>query len=108
MMRKNTPTAIQTLGFAWGKRIIKGRRRTISTSKIRKITAIKKNRRENGSREDLFGSNPHSKGELFSRSTIDFLESRAASIIIMVVMMIRVTPSEVINKIIYFELIQTF
>lgn len=37
-----------------------GRRRVISTSKIKKITAIRKNRSENGSRADPLGSNPHS------------------------------------------------
>ena len=45
-----------------------GKRRTISTSKMRKMIAKRKNRREKGSRADLIGSNPHSKGELFSRS----------------------------------------
>jgi len=47
---------------------IVGRRSTISTSKIKKIIVIKKNRNEKGKREELFGSNPHSKGEFFSRS----------------------------------------
>ena len=47
-----------------------GSRRTISTSNIRKITARRKNRREKGIRADLFGSNPHSKGDVFSRSLI--------------------------------------
>jgi hypothetical protein len=88
--------------------MIRGRSSTISTSKIRKMTAIKKNRREKGSREDLLGSKPHSKGELFSRSTIDFLESKAANIITIVVIVIRIRPSDEINKIIYFENIQTF
>ena len=37
-----------------------GRRRVISTSKIKKITAIRKNRREKGKRADPLGSNPHS------------------------------------------------
>jgi len=37
-----------------------GSRRVISTSKIRKITAIKKNRREKGNRAEPFGSKPHS------------------------------------------------
>lgn len=37
-----------------------GKRRVISTSKIRKITAIKKNRKEKGNRAEPFGSNPHS------------------------------------------------
>lgn len=40
----------------------------ISTSKIRKIIAIKKNWMENGRRAEDLGSNPHSKGLLFSRS----------------------------------------
>jgi hypothetical protein len=40
----------------------------ISTSKIKKIMAIRKNRKEKGSRDELRGSNPHSKGEFFSRS----------------------------------------
>lgn len=34
----------------------------ISTSKIRKITARRKNRSENGIRAEFFGSNPHSNG----------------------------------------------
>jgi len=45
-----------------------GNIKAISTSKIKKIMAIKKKRRENGIREELKGSNPHSKGEVFSRS----------------------------------------
>lgn len=49
-----------------------GRIRAISTSKIRKIIAIKKNRIENGRREEFMGLNPHSKGESFSRSEIFF------------------------------------
>lgn len=64
-----------------GRIIIIGSKRAISTSKIKKITAIKKNRRENGSREELLGSNPHSNGELFSRSIIVFLDKIEAKII---------------------------
>ena len=45
-----------------------GKIKAISTSKIKKIIVIKKNRNENGIREDLLGSNPHSNGEFFSRS----------------------------------------
>ena len=52
----------------------RGKRSVISTSKIRKITAIRKNRREKGIRADPLGSNPHSKGEFFSRSLIVFLD----------------------------------
>lgn len=44
--------------------------KTISISKIRKITANKKNRKEKGTRAESLGSNPHSKGEAFSRSNI--------------------------------------
>lgn len=48
--------------------------RVISTSKIRKITAIKKNCNEKGSRAEFLGSNPHSNGLLFSRSINVFFE----------------------------------
>ena len=45
-----------------------GINRTISMSKTKKITAKRKNRVEKGKRALFFGSNPHSKGVLFSRS----------------------------------------
>lgn len=45
----------------------------ISTSKMRKITAIKKNCKEKGVREKYKGLNPHSKEEIFSRSLKDLL-----------------------------------
>lgn len=64
--------------------IIAGIIRAISTSKIRKITAIKKNRREKGKRADLFGSNPHSNGDDFSRSKMVFLDKTIDNIIRMV------------------------
>lgn len=48
-----------------------GINRTISMSNTIKITANRKNRVENGIRADRVGSNPHSKGEIFSRSLID-------------------------------------
>lgn len=47
--------------------MIIGINRIISTSKIRKMTANKKNRIEKGERVYHEGSNPHSKGEFFSR-----------------------------------------
>jgi len=56
-----------------------GNIRAISTSKIKKMIAIKKNRRENGIRAELKGSNPHSKGDDFSRSYRDFFEINEAS-----------------------------
>lgn len=48
-----------------------GIRRTISMSKTMKIIASRKNRVENGIRAVLLGSNPHSNGEDFSRSSED-------------------------------------
>lgn len=45
-----------------------GNIKAISTSKIKKIIAIKKNRKEKGIRDEFKGSNPHSKGDIFSRS----------------------------------------
>lgn len=51
-----------------------GKIKAISTSKIKKIIVIKKNRIEKGSREEFIGSNPHSNGEFFSRSFKDFLD----------------------------------
>lgn len=50
--------------------------RAISMSNTRKITASRKNRREKGIRADLLGSNPHSNGDIFSRS----LDERLARI----------------------------
>lgn len=58
-----------------------GNNSVISTSKIKKITAIKKNRNEKGNRAVPFGSKPHSKGEFFSRSEIVFFDKRDAIII---------------------------
>jgi hypothetical protein len=45
------------------------------------MTAIRKNRDENGSRAEFFGSNPHSNGDLFSRSSLIFFEIRVVSTI---------------------------
>lgn len=51
-----------------------GNKRVSSTSKIIKITAIKKNCKEKGIRAEFLGSNPHSKGLFFSRSEKVFFE----------------------------------
>jgi hypothetical protein len=58
-----------------------GKISVISTSKIKKITAIKKNRREKGTRADLLGSNPHSKADGFSRSNVFLLAMSEFTII---------------------------
>lgn len=54
---------------------IKGIKRAISTSKMIKIIAIKKNRIEKGMRAELKKLNPHSKGLHFSRQLILFFET---------------------------------
>ena len=54
------PVANQEKSLVTLKIDARGRSKVISTSKIRKITAIKKNRKENGNRADPLGSNPHS------------------------------------------------
>jgi hypothetical protein len=75
---------VQTIIFDILKEIIMGRIKAISTSKIRKIMAIKKNRIEKGSRDELKGLKPHSKGDSFSRSFIFFLDKRDDKIMTMV------------------------
>lgn len=42
---------------------------------------IKKNRIEKGRRDEFIGSNPHSKGDVFSRSLSDFLDKIEAKYI---------------------------
>jgi hypothetical protein len=44
---------------------------TISMSNTMKMIANKKKRVENGIRAEFIGSNPHSNGEIFSRSEFD-------------------------------------
>lgn len=76
--------------------IIIGKISAISTSKIKKIIVIKKNRREKGKRDDDFGSNPHSNGDDFSRSMIVFFEIIEANNITTIEINIII---ELINKI---------
>lgn len=54
--------------------IIIGKIIAISISKIKNKIAIKKNCKEKGVRAEDLGSNPHSKGDIFSRSKIVDLE----------------------------------
>jgi hypothetical protein len=75
---------------------------------IRKITAIKKNRSENGSHAGFLGSNPHSNGDLFSRSSILFLDSIVVSIIIITDNKMVIGVIIAIIVIIYFVLIKLF
>lgn len=78
-----------------------GKINAISTSKIKKIIVIKKNRIENGSRDEDLGSNPHSKGEAFSRSTIVFLDKIDAKNITIIEINIMISLIIKIEKIIY-------
>jgi hypothetical protein len=61
--------------------IIIGKIKAISTSKIKKIIVIKKNRMEKGRRAEFIGSKPHSKGDVFSRSFIVFFANKDAKYI---------------------------
>lgn len=85
--------------------MIIGKIKAISTSKIKKMMAIKKNRIEKGRREEFIGSNPHSKGEHFSRSVIDFFESREAKNIIIKAINMRIKLKEIKEKIIYTKVV---
>lgn len=81
--------------------IIIGKINAISTSKIRKIIAIKKKCKEKGKREEDLGSNPHSKGEHFSRSRIVFFDKIVANIIITIAIINKIEEIKNIIKIIY-------
>lgn len=81
--------------------VIIGSRIVNSTSKIKKIIAIKKKWRENGSREDDLGSNPHSNGLDFSRSVDVFLEIKFNIKIIIVRIMKIIEEFIMISFIIY-------
>lgn len=63
MAQKNVPVGL----WSWSPQG-SGRRRAISRSKSRNRIATRKKRRENGSRADPSGSNPHSYGDSFSAS----------------------------------------
>lgn len=71
--KKDTPNKISTIRFIY---IIRGRgiNKAISISKTKKTTARTKKRREKGTRALPLGSNPHSKGDLFSRSLNLFID----------------------------------
>lgn len=81
--------------------MIIGRISAISTSKIKKIIVIKKNRNEKGRREEDFGSNPHSKGEDFSRSTKVFFDKIDANNITIIEINKMINLILKIEKIIY-------
>lgn len=63
--------------------------------------AIKKNCNENGIRAEDLGSNPHSKGDLFSRSTMFFFAIKLTSRIIITLKVIEIKADEITVKITY-------
>lgn len=81
--------------------IMVGKIRAISTSKIKKIIAIKKNRKEKGNRAELIGSNPHSNGDDFSRSIVAFFDKIEASPITTTLMIKITKPIIKVKKITY-------
>lgn len=78
-----------------------GKINAISTSKIKKIIVIRKNRMEKGIREEDFGSNPHSNGDIFSRSLIVFFEIIEANNITIIEINRIIKLIDMIDKIIY-------
>lgn len=105
---KNIVDVVQIIIFDVLKIITIGRIKAISTSKIKKITAIRKNRRENGIRADLLGSNPHSNGDLFSRSLINFFDRVVARIItiIGIINLIKILVDK--TRIVFLDFYQSF
>jgi hypothetical protein len=81
--------------------LIIGNINAISTSKIKKIIPIKKNRIEKGNREELKGSNPHSNGDLFSRSYDLFLDNVDAKNITIIAIIKIIIIIENVKNIIY-------
>lgn len=61
--------------------IARGISKIISTSKIRKMILTRKNRNEKGARLFFAGSNPHSKGDIFSRDCLFFFLTKMLIII---------------------------
>lgn len=81
--------------------LIMGINRAISTSKIKKIIVIRKNRKEKGIRDDEIGSNPHSKGDIFSKSNFIFFDNNIEIFIVIVEIVIIIKVIKVKIKIIY-------
>lgn len=85
-----------------------GKIKAISTSKIKKIIAIKKNRIEKGKREEFIGLKPHSKGESFSRSIFFFFDNSEERIITIVEIINKMIVTDIKFKIIYIKIFKPF
>lgn len=88
--------------------LIIGKINAISTSKIKKIIVIKKKWSEKGIRAEDIGSNPHSKGEHFSRSHIIFFLNNDDNNIIKLDNIIIIIDKFNIKIIIYIKIIKLF
>jgi hypothetical protein len=97
-----------------------GNSSAISTSKIMKITAVKNNGDEKSSRADFFRSNPHSKGDLFSRSSLILFEINVniimaddnkkvtIAVVIIIITIYLVFTNFLIGSQVYFSLINIY
>lgn len=85
-----------------------GKIRAISTSKIKKITVIKKKCKENGIRAEDLGSNPHSNGEHFSRSEKVFFDRMIDKNIMILEINKIIKKIFIIKIIIYIKIIKLF
>lgn len=99
---------VQKIKFTNLNRGIIGKIRAISTSKIKKITVIRKKCKENGIRAIHLGSNPHSNGEHFSRSEKVFFDRIIDNNIIILEINIIIIKIFVIKIIIYIKIIKLF
>lgn len=82
--------------------------KVISISKIKKISLIKKNWILNGKWLDEIGSNPHSNGDIFSWSVIDFFEIKIFKNIRKKEIIIKISIVIIIIIIIYIKLFKYF
>jgi len=108
MMIKNLEIKNHLFRFLILKIIIIGIKIVISTSKIKKIIVIRKKWIEKLIRGLERGSNPHSKGEIFSNSLGDFLFRIRVKKIIILEITIRILNIVNIREIIYINLINLF
>lgn len=103
IIRKKKEVIVQIFILEFINVKIIGKIKVISTSKIRKIIAIIKNRIEKGKRDEFNGLNPHSKGEDFSDSkNIFFLKIEEINIVNQLIKKIKIVKN-INKKIIYIK-----
>lgn len=82
----------------------RGINKVISISKIKKINLIRKNWILNGIRDLDIGSNPHSKGDIFSRFFKSFIEIKKFKVSINNLIINIKNIIKIKNKIIYINI----